>query len=102
MQPHLPKCFEGMRCLVFAPPQQQASAQPGQQAAGADGPSRAVSMVAAAPSTAAARASEASAPEPRPSVAAESAVLGLSNDILAMLSPEGEQVAFGRVLKVRL
>jgi hypothetical protein len=27
--------------------------------------------------------------------------LGVSNDILAMLSPEGEQVAFGRVLKVR-
>ena len=100
VQPHLPKCFEGMRCLVFAPPQQQAQGQ-GQQAAGADGPSRAVSMVAAAPSAAAARASEAAAAEPRPSVAAESAVLGLSNDILAMLSPEGEQVAFGRVLKVR-
>jgi hypothetical protein len=34
-------------------------------------------------------------------VAADTVALGVSNDILAMLSPEGEQVAFGRVLKVR-
>lgn len=86
-----------MRCLVFATPQQQ------QQAAVADGPSRGVSVVehgAAASGGVAVRASEAVA-EPRASLAADTVALGASNDILAMLSPEGEQVAFGRVLKVR-
>lgn len=36
-------------------------------------------------------------------MAAESAAVptGLGNEILAMLSPEGEQVTFGRLLKVR-
>lgn len=80
-----------MRCLVFATPQQQ------QQAAVADGPSRGVSVV----EHGAAASGGVAVAEPRASVAADTVALGVSNDILAMLSPEGEQVAFGRVLKVR-
>lgn len=108
VQPHLPKCFEGMHCLLFAPAHQLQQAQ--SMAAPADGPSRAVSLVegpppaAAAPAASAVGAARLSASGPaesRAPVAAEGAVLGLSNEILAMLSPEGEQVAFCRVLKVR-
>jgi len=97
VQPHLPKCFEGMRCLVFGATSQQQQQQ--QQIPGGDGPSGGVSLVEsgpAAPAAAAeARASGAAA------IAPADGLPGVSNDILAMLSPEGEQVAFGRVLKVR-
>lgn len=53
-----------------------------------------------AAAAAAARVSAASPTERRASNGADG-VLGVSNEILAMQSPEGEQVAFGRVLKVR-
>jgi hypothetical protein len=115
VQPHLPKCFEGMQCLTFSTPKQQAAAAAAAAVAAAaaaaaagDSPPRRDSVMdscASAPPAAAAaagRASNAGAEGPRPSVAGDGMLLAVSNEILAMLSPEGEQVAFGRVLKVRL
>lgn len=112
-----------MRCLVFAAAAATTSAQTQQQqhggvvapVAASDG----VVSLAAAPS----RGSSPSSPPQGGTAAAAVAVAAgagvggaannesggglalphsLSNDILAMLSPEGEQVAFGRVLKVRV
>jgi hypothetical protein len=107
VQPHLPKCFEGIRCLLFSPAHQLQPAQSAAAASLADGTARRVSQAEVLPSAAvvaAARVSASGPAEGRASVAAAAeggAVPGLmSNEILAMLSPEGEQVAFGRVLKV--
>lgn len=97
VQPHLPKCFEGMRCLVFGVTNQH---QQQQQIPDGDGPSRGVNLVEGSPAAPAAAAAEARVSGAAGMAPAEG-LSGISNDILAMLSPEGEQVAFGRVLKVR-